>query len=198
MGVIGLILLVIQYFISGFNNIFYILFIPIMIIFVYLLFQLRLIFGGADAKAIMALSILVPIEPTILVFPLINSVMPFSWIIFSNSVILFLILPICLLLLNISKRNFKFPYCFIGYKMNINKAKKRFVWPLEKIVDGKRKISYVPNHFEVEDDWKNFEKLGITEIWVTPKVPFMIPLLIGFLFSFIIGDILFYIVNFFI
>ena len=35
MGVIGLILLVIQYFISGFNNIFYILFIPIMIIFVY-------------------------------------------------------------------------------------------------------------------------------------------------------------------
>ena len=50
--------------------------------------------------------------------------------------------------------------------------------------------------YRCEDCGKDFEKLGITEIWVTPKVPFMIPLLIGFLFSFIIGDILFYIINF--
>jgi prepilin signal peptidase PulO-like enzyme (type II secretory pathway) len=35
-----------------------------------------------------------------------------------------------------------------------------------------------------------FEKEGIKDIWVTPKIPFMIPLLAGFLTSFFLGDIL--------
>ena len=198
MGIIGIILLIIQHFIFGFDNIFYIIFIPIMIIFMYVLFQLRLIFGGADAKAIMALSILVPMEPTIFYLPLVSSIMPFSWIIFSNSVVLFLFLPISLFFYNMLNRNFEIPYCFLGYKMNIADAKKKFVWPLEKIVGGKRKISYVPTNFDVETKWKDFEKIGIEQIWVTPKVPFMIPLLVGFLCSYIIGDILFYLVNIFI
>ena len=47
----------------------------------------------------------------------------------------------------------------------------------------------------IEDELKAFEKECISEIWVTPKVPFMIPLLAGFLFSFILGDILFYLTN---
>ncbi|MCK5112796.1 MAG: prepilin peptidase, partial [Thermoplasmatales archaeon] len=66
MGFIGAILLAIQYFTAGFDNIFYLAFVPIMIAFMYVLFRLRLIFGGADAKAIMALAILVPLEPAIL------------------------------------------------------------------------------------------------------------------------------------
>jgi len=63
MGSFGVILLIIQYLIIGINNIFYIIFIPIMIGFMYILFQFRLIFGGADAKAIMALAILAPLGP---------------------------------------------------------------------------------------------------------------------------------------
>ena len=65
MGSIGASLLVIQFFSpQGFGNqILYLIFIPIMIGMVYLFFQLRLIFGGADAKALMALAILVPVSP---------------------------------------------------------------------------------------------------------------------------------------
>ena len=70
MGSIGAILLVIQYFTIGFENPYYLLFIPIMIGLMFALFQLRLIFGGADAKALMALAILVPLKPEILQFPL--------------------------------------------------------------------------------------------------------------------------------
>ena len=79
--------------------------------------------------------------------------------------------------------------------MRIEDAKERFVWPLEKIINGKRKFSYIPKNFDVEDELKVFEKKGISEIWVTPKVPFMIPLFAGFLCSFILGDILFYLTN---
>ena len=197
MGGIGGILLVVQYFTVGFDDkTMYLVFIPIMIGLVYLLFQMRLIFGGADAKALMAIAILVPLEPTIGQFPLWRgSVMPFSWSIFANSIILFLLIPISLLVYNVAKRNIKFPYCLLGYKMKISKAREKFVWPLERIVDGKRKFMYMPKEFDVEEELNIFEKNDIHEIWVTPKIPFMIPLLAGFIVAFIFGDILFYIMN---
>jgi prepilin signal peptidase PulO-like enzyme (type II secretory pathway) len=61
---------------------------------------------------------------------------------------------------------------------------------MEKIKNGKRKLVYMPKNFDVDEELAEFEKLGITEIWVTPKIPFMIPLLAGFLAAFVLGDIL--------
>ena len=195
-GSIAIILLIVQYFTVGFENQYYLLFIPIMIGLVFLLFQMRIIFGGADAKALMAIAILAPIEPSFADFPIIKGAfMPFSWTIFQNSLIIFLFIPLCLFILNIFKRNVNFPHAFLGYKMNIKIARKKFVWPLEKIVDGKLKFSYRPKEFDANNEYEKFEKEGIKEIWVTPKVPFMIPLLIGFIISFIFGDILFSIMN---
>jgi len=194
MGSIGAILLAIQYFTIGFENIF----VPIMIALMYVLFQLRLMFGGADAKAIMALAILVPFAPEILEFPILKASaisMPGSWIIFSNSVVIFLLIPLSLLIFNLAKRHIEFPHLLLGYRMNVSKAKEKFVWPLEKIVDGKRRFAYMPKEFDVEDELQEFENLGIKEIWVTPKIPFMIPLLAGFICSFILGDILSHLVQ---
>ena len=201
MGSIGAIILVIQYFTIEFENPLYLIFVPIMIALMYVLFQLRLMFGGADAKAIMALAILVPFAPKVLEFPILQSStisMPGSWIVFSNSVFIFLLIPLSLLIFNLAKRHVEFPHCILGYRMSLSKAKEKFVWPLEKIVDGKRKFSYMPKKFDAEDDLQEFENLGIKEIWVTPKIPFMIPLLAGFICSFILGDILSYLVQIFI
>jgi preflagellin peptidase FlaK len=196
MGLSGLILIIIQYFTIGFENIMYLLFIPAMIGLFYVFFQLRLIFGGADAKALMAIAILAPIEPSILQFPICKgSIMPFSWSIFSNSLVIFLFIPLSLLVINIIRGDFKFPYIFLGYKASIEKAREKFVWPLEKIVDGKRKFVYMPKNFDSDKEYSEFEKNYIKEIWVTPKIPFMIPLLIGFICAFLFGDILFYIIS---
>jgi preflagellin peptidase FlaK len=200
MGGVGVALILIQYFLSdGFNTqLNYLIFIPIMIGLMYLFFQLRLLFGGADAKALMALAILMPIYPSFEGLPLFKSLMPFSWIVFTNSVILFLFIPLSLLVINIVNRNFSFPHCFLGYKMSIKKAKEKFVWPLERIVDGKLKFSYIPYSFDSNEDYEEFEKIGIKDIWVTPKVPFMIPMLAGFICAFYLGDILFAIMELFI
>ena len=197
MATAGGFLLIIQYLTIGFNNPLQLLMIPLMIGFAYILFQLRLIFGGADAKAIMALSILAPFHPTINnELPLWSSMMPFPWIIFSNSIILFLIIPLALLLYNIAKHDLELPYCLLGYKMSIDKAKKTFVWPLEQITNnGMRRFVYMPKDFDIEEELKEFEKRKIQKIWVTPKIPFMIPLLIGFITSFTLGDILFHLMN---
>lgn len=190
MGAIGAILLVVQYLTIGFENIWYFVFIPIMILLMYAFFQMRLLFGGADAKALMAIAILLPIQPSIGTFPIWTSFWPGSWTIFCNAVILFLIIPISLLIYNLVKRNIQFPYALLGYKMSVEKAKQTFVWPLERIKDGKRKLSYMPKEFDADEELKAFENQGITEIWVTPKIPFMIPLLVGFIVAFFPGDLL--------
>jgi preflagellin peptidase FlaK len=195
MGVVGAILLVIQYLDGGFPNIWYLVFIPIMIALMFAFFQMRLLFGGADAKALMALAILVPIQPLLWDLPLWPSFLPGSWSIFANATILFLFIPISLLVINIGKGNLRFPHCLLGYVISVEKAKKTFVWPMEKIKDGKRKLLYMPKNFDVDEELAEFEKFGIKEIWVTPKIPFMIPLLAGFLTAFFLGDILLQIVR---
>jgi preflagellin peptidase FlaK len=187
---VGVILLLIQYLDNGFPNIWYLVFIPIMIALMYLFFQMRLLFGGADAKALMALAILVPIQPIIGGFPVWQSFLPGSWSIFANATILFLFIPLSLLIYNVGTRNLRFPHCLLGYMTTVEKAKQKFVWPLEKIKDGKRRLMYMPKHFDIDEELTEFEKLGITEIWVTPKIPFMIPLLAGFVVLFFFGDIL--------
>jgi preflagellin peptidase FlaK len=191
MGLAGGILLLVQYFLVGIENILILIFVPIMIGFVYLLFQLRLLYGGADAKALMALSILVPFFPSISNFPLFGkSVMPFPWVLLVNSLFVFLTIPISLFFYNLVHRNLKLPHAFLGYFSSIDKARMKFLWPLEIIDNGEMKLSLRPKNFDVEDEFKAFEKKGITNIWVTPKVPFMVPLLIGFVFSFIFGDLM--------
>ena len=190
MGAIGAILLLVQYLTIGFENIWYLVFIPIMILLMYAFFQMRLLFGGADAKALMAIAILIPIQPSIGTFPIWTSFWPGSWTIFCNAVILFLIIPISLLIYNLVKRNIQFPYALLGYKMSVEKAKQTFMWPLERIKDGKRKLSYMPKEFDADEELRAFENQGITEIWVTPKIPFMIPLLVGFIVAFFPGDLL--------
>ena len=195
MALVGAILLVLQYLEGGYPNIWYLAFIPIMIALMYLFFQMRLLFGGADAKALMALAILVPIQPHIGDFPLWLSFLPGSWTIFANATILFLFIPLSLFVYNIAKGNLRFPHSFMGYVISVEQAKQTFVWPMEKIKDGKRKLVYMPKNFDIEEELAEFEKHGITDIWVTPKIPFMIPLLAGFLVSFILGDILLQIVR---
>jgi preflagellin peptidase FlaK len=189
---VGGMLLLVQYLTNTFpeNTIFHLIFIPIMIVLVYVMFQLRLIFGGADAKAIMALAILLPIRPEIMGFPIWESRLPYAWAPFFNALLIFLLIPIGLFVFNIVKKSFKFPHCFLGYKMSIQKARENFVWPMEKIMDGKTKFVYMPKDFDIEEELNEFEKNNIDEIWVTPKIPFMIPLLAGFICAFIFGDIL--------
>ena len=206
MGIIGGILLIIQYITESFEvDIIYLIFIPIMIILVYVLFQLRLIFGGADAKALMALAILLPFPVLHLIpessglpmLPLGETQLPYCWGVFFNALLLFLFIPLALLIFNILRRDFSFPQVFLGYKMTVEKAWEKFVWPLEKIEDGERKFVYMPKNFEIEDELQKFEEHNIKEIWVTPKIPFMIPLLGGFICAFILGDLLNHIMNFF-
>ncbi|HDH81994.1 MAG TPA: A24 family peptidase [Thermoplasmatales archaeon] len=149
--------------------------------------------GGADAKALLSISILVPLFPHIGNFPLWVAPVefPFPLIVFINSLLIFLVIPFALFVYNVKNGAAEFPFCLLGYKMRAGEVEKKFVWPMEKIENGKRKKTMLP---QKNVDTKIF---GDEIIWVTPKIPFLIPLTVGYFISFVLGDILYKVISLF-
>jgi prepilin signal peptidase PulO-like enzyme (type II secretory pathway) len=75
--------------------------------------------------------------------------------------------------------------------MKANIAENAFVWSLEKVVNGERKTTILP---QKDFEFSNFKD---EQIWVTPKIPFLVLLTIGYGFSFILGDVLYKMISFF-
>ncbi len=196
-----------------FNLLYLKLFSVIILIFVFYIFYLTgLLHGGADTKAMMAISILVPFYPKFDVYPIMETsfgittailelVFPYALIILFNAVIIAIFIPIGFAFYNISKGNIKFPHLFVGYKMALRSVPKKYVWLMERIENGKLYSVFRPskvNNIDTVQELKTLHEHGIEEVWVTPQIPFMITLTIGFVFAFIIGNIMFSIVNLFI
>jgi preflagellin peptidase FlaK len=173
--------------------------VPIMFLIFILLYQFDIIKGGADAKALIALSIMFPLYPIIEPFPLIalpydaaQFVLPFPLLILFNAAIITVIVPVLLLFYNLSKKQVRFPAMLLGYRMPIEEAKGKFVWPMERVEEGTVKFSVFPPASEtVEEDLDKLSAAGLNEVWVTPKVPFLIPIAASLLFSVVIGNLLF-------
>lgn len=162
-----------------------------MLPFSFLVMLLRM--GGADAKALLAVAILAPIFPHTGSLPLWVPVveLPFAMTVFINSLLIYLAIPLALLFWNLKNGIIEFPFSLLGYRMKASEIGKKFVWPMEKIEDGKRKKSIMPQQ---DVDVSVF---GDDEIWVTPKIPFLIPLTAGYFISFVLGDILYRIISLF-
>lgn len=168
---------------------------PVIIILAYVFYYLRLLVGGADAKALMAIALLTPFYPqlnTLVGYSFIARVWPFPIVVLTNSVIMALVVPICFLGHNIARRELKFPACLLGYKMDIDKTKTKFVWLMERIEDDKLKTVLFPKSSnDIEAQTKLLSERGIKRVWVTPKIPFIVPLTAGFISAFFIGDVMF-------
>ncbi|MBP1910577.1 A24 family peptidase C-terminal domain-containing protein [Methanolobus bombayensis] len=178
--------------------------------FVYILFQLGA-FGGADAKILMVISLIIPTFPTIEIgstslpvngVPFINL---FAFSVFGNSVILTVIVPIGLFLYNLIKNpseSLKRPhYMFIGYLTPISKLQKGHFRMLDSYsrtkdgVDFRFTRSGTEITSEVISELKKLQQEGKVKdgVWITPGLPFMIPITAGFLTAVIFGDLIFYI-----
>lgn len=112
-------------------------------------------YGGADAKAIIALSIMVPRWPSFITDPI---PIFFSLSVLLNGAVLSLFVPLALFLYNLSKGYRKLPDAFLAIETDGEYDEKKF-W-LYKTRGGKTLI--------------------------TPKIPFILFLLLGFLASLLI------------
>ncbi len=202
--IIGLLAAVGLLWLEGFNlQTMQLLLVPIMIIIGYIFFYTGLLHGGADAKAFMSIAILMPFSPVIGdILPLIQysagiadamSVMfPFAFLTLMNAALISaLVFPFFMFLKNLLKRDYQFPAMFLGYRMDINDIPKKFVWPMETVRDGEIVLLLFPKRdADVKKELEDLKTMGLEDVWVTPKLPFIVPMFLGFVFSFIVGNVM--------
>jgi len=181
---------------------------PVMYAIFVLMYYLDVIKGGADAKALISLAIMFPTYPKTDGFPIISTpegmtdlMLPFPLLVLFMAAILTLAVPIALLFLNVAHGDLKFPAMLFGYRSTVQKARETFVWPMETVEeDGSRKVRLFPRaegddpDAELSAQLDALEASGAESIWVTPKVPFLIPITAGLAAAFVIGNVFFLLV----
>ncbi|HUR69219.1 MAG TPA: A24 family peptidase C-terminal domain-containing protein [Candidatus Thermoplasmatota archaeon] len=161
----------------------------------YALWYFGLIAGGADAKALLALAILLPFPLSLAPgLPLSASPLPGAFVVLGNSLLAFLVIPLSFLAWNLAHGDARFPHLLVGVKRRAADVEQGHQWPME-IVDesGARTTRFMASRMSDEEIAATFERvqaLGDERVWVSPKIPFMIPMLAGFLLAFSVGDLL--------
>ncbi len=155
-----------------------------------------IIHGGADAKALVMLSLLFPFYPSFAGFPYfaapypVSVLLPFSFSVLFMASLLLSLTPIYFLFSNLAKGKRKFPEMMLGYYLPVSEAKNKKVWPMLRIKDGEPVRTLFPRKSH-DFSWEELESAGITEVWVTPKVPFIAMILLGFIVIVVLGNPLF-------
>lgn len=173
----------------------YLVFVPAFAALVYALWWLGLVAGGADAKALMALGLLAPLPLALAEgVPLLPSPVPGAFAVLSNSLLLFLAIPLAFLVWNAARGDLRFPHLFLGVKRRAADVQRGHAWPMEMVdAEGKRTTRLFASRMsgqEIEEAFERVQALGDERVWVSPKIPFMIPLLGGFVLAFLVGDVL--------
>lgn len=179
--------------------------VPIMMLLIVVMYMLDVIRGGADAKALLSLSILFPFYPVLGSLPILHSdaasaeiIFPFSFVILSTAaVVVLLLLPLGFLVKNLASRDFQFPLTFLGYKMESAEIGKSHVWLMERIQDGMHVTSTRTRRDEnLGKEVEELLKAGYRRIWVTPKIPFIVPMTASVILSAVIGNWLLFLFSF--
>ena len=170
------------------------------VLFARLLFEVRILYGGADAKALMVGGVLVPLDATPLVaLPVtattILAIYPFTISLLMDAAIFSAGVPIYLALRNAARGEFEFPRGFTGYRLDVDDLADRFVWLRDPTFGGPSEEAEVETS---EDDralrrrqQAELKARGVTRVWVTPQLPFVVFLAAGTLAAVVLGNIVF-------
>src|SRR2546426_3557871 len=172
--------------------------VPVMMLVFRGMYEVHLLKGGADAKGMIILSAFVPQYPVLPPFPVIGLdprlqealgvLFPFSLLVLLNAALLFAVAPIAFLALNASRRQVELPMALIGYKVSLDRVPP-YVWFMDQIRSGEHVRVYFPTKRQERHALAHeVRKAGFREAWVTPQLPFMIPLAIAYALSFLLGN----------
>jgi preflagellin peptidase FlaK len=177
----------------------------LIFVLVYILFQLGT-FGGADAKSLIVISIILPSYPVFSAFgfdfPLNKPLLDlFSFGILGNAVLLTVVVPLGLAVYNTSRMGLHIDnplYIFIGYKSRISDLADKHIKLIQSFEEENGLVKFRFRRGGVEIDETVISKLKVLsekgiindEVWVTPGLPFMIPITLGFFVTVVYGDMI--------
>lgn len=149
-----------------------------------------LIAGGADAKALASLAILAPLPLGAAWSLPLSPPLPLVLTSLTNGLILALSVPLVLLVWNIAHGDVDGARTLLGFKRPLEKVDLRVAWPLEFVdEEGEHVVAATPRGVPRDAfDPDAMAEHGHERVWVTPKVPFLVPLWLGFVLAVLVGD----------
>ena len=173
---------------------------PVMVVVYQLMLRARLLAGGADTKCLIALTLLVPSYPNASplpffstdprVQPVFQAILPFSFVVLVDALVLQLVVPLSLFVYNLTRGDIGIR-SFLGYRASLDPLPKN-VRLMERITDrGEHVVVLRPKRdLDLTPEILKLRAAGVRRAWVTPWIPFMVPLLGGFLLAFFAGNLL--------
>ena len=169
--------------------------IPVCFVIFYILFSVGILRGGADAKCLMVMGMMFQTYPEILGMPLIALPSFDIQVIFSFPIaVLFhaALFSFACLFWTVIRKIYRRTdpvqmYTLSWYRMSIDEARRSHVWPKQDAVGG-----MIVNVKGIPDDGAldRLEAAGAKDVWVTPIIPFMVPILAAVLFIITVGSLL--------
>ncbi len=173
---------------------------PVMMLVFRGMYELHLLKGGADTKAMIAIAALVPAYPELPSLPLVSldprlqdalgKLFPFSLLVLMNAALFFVVAPLAFLAYNGSRGHLEFPKALLGYKVPLDTVPEH-AWFMDQIEEGEHVVVYFPRkRQDREGIAKALRDAGFKEAWVTPQLPFIVAITASFMFSFLVGNVL--------
>lgn len=172
--------------------------IPVIMIVIAAMYMLDMIRGGADAKALMALSIVFPFYPRIAGLPFIEAetesleiLFPFSFTVLINAAIVMALVPVVFFVKNAVRGDIRFPQMFLGYRTGVEDVRRKQVWLMERMESDSHVVFARPRRDEdLEKELTALAGSGHQRIWITPKLPFIVPMFFSLFLSAAFGNLL--------
>ncbi|MFZ0699194.1 MAG: hypothetical protein WAN74_03265 [Thermoplasmata archaeon] len=163
------------------------------------LFEARVLYGGADAKAVITVAVLLPLWSVPLLgqtstLRALLQVTPFALTALVDAAVLVLAVPIWLAIRNARRAEFSFPKGFLGTSIGTDELPARFVWLSEPKLDGSAPRTELDT--AVEDRERRVEQAtelrarGIARVWVTPQIPLVLFFALGAGLALLLGNVL--------
>lgn len=161
-----------------------------------LLYHFELMKGGADVVCLIAMGMVFQHYPVLNGIPLIgpatgirDAVYLFPLFVLMTALIMTAaVMLIYFVAVNI-RRGDTGTMMFFGYRMDLEDVPGSMVWPMQDVIGGE--LVMVRGAVDDPDAVLRLRDAGAERIWVTPKIPFLIPIFAGFLFMVVIGNPLF-------
>ena len=167
------------------------------------LFEARLLYGGADAKALMASSLVLPLM--LAPFPIVNppvsyatstllTYTPVGITILIDGALLTLLIPIGMLVVNFRRGFREFPEALYLLEIPTKELPHHFVWLRRPPPEGEEDVETAKEDQELrEAEMRRLLDLGVDRVLVTPQLPMVTALAAGAFAALFFGNFLYFV-----
>jgi len=165
------------------------------------LFEAGILYGGADAKALMIAGLLVPMFPNPWIAPPapiapVTVILPFAVNVLMNSALFSIAVPVAVAVRNLRAKEFTGFSSFVGYSIPVEELPRKFVWVRDPMFGPGREEEMTIE--TSEDDRRRrveiaeeLKSRGVARVWVTPQIPFLVVMAFGVVGALVAGNVLF-------